>query len=349
MPPPPLPSKDAFRDSTKNSNPFAMRGGIAAIDEALSLWEKAHSLENALLVFRECRHWLIAKSTKQSENTALRREKVRELAGKAAMWMVHFDSKLGSALLEFERRKDAGPHIQAKPMPGVYAFERNAYLKSGKKFAPPSATRLDGYAQSLGSARQLPPNFPDFFSQLNEEQFKTLDKLCKEQHSVKYLKKIDRLRYMVRAGVDGKLRNYDFEEAATSGSGGWAYAMDRYGSLFVINQNTPGEQINHSTLNAGKEVICAGMIKIQAGFLKMISNNSGHYKPTQKELYNAVQMLVAERIDLSKTTVELWDYLQEVGRVHIWTFQAKDFRVSGRANGTEIGTAPVHAIPLRGE
>ena len=144
------------------------------------------------------------------DNTTLRRQQVNALLGKITMWLMHLDTRLGSALLEFERRKDGGAHIQAKPMPGVYATERTAYVKSKKTFAP-SATRLDGFAQDFGR--------------------------------------------------EGK---------------------------------------------------------------------------------------VSETADMALAKVELWDYMQEPGFVHIWEFAARNFRLDGHVNGTHVNRAAVQSIPLRG-
>jgi hypothetical protein len=97
------------------------------------------------------------------------------------------------------------------------------------------------------------------------------------------------------------------------------YAMDKYGNLMTMPSNlfVPHQgrtltndaspaQCNHSSLNAGSDVICAGMITFNAGYITMIDNNSGHYKPTPKQLRNAVRSLVeADNADLSQTSIEV--------------------------------------------
>jgi hypothetical protein len=47
----------------------------------------------------------------------------------------------------------------------------------------------------------------------------------------------------------------------------------------------------HSTLAGGKPVLCSGLMKVKEGKITYIDNNSGHYKPTSANLYNAVKKL----------------------------------------------------------
>jgi hypothetical protein len=67
------------------------------------------------------------------------------------------------------------------------------------------------------------------------------------------------------------------------------YACDRYGSLFLVqndmkDKNQNDLQLNHSTLLAGNEVLCAGTISIKKGALMGITNLSGHYQPDTNAL-----------------------------------------------------------------
>ena len=40
----------------------------------------------------------------------------------------------------------------------------------------------------------------------------------------------------------------------------------------------------------------------------LISNSRGHYKPKQRNLYNAIQVLAEEGVDFTNTVVEFHDY-----------------------------------------
>jgi hypothetical protein len=72
-----------------------------------------------------------------------------------------------------------------------------------------------------------------------------------------------------------------------------AYAMDLNGFLYArqVTDFADG-QFNHSSFMSGKPVICAGIIIVGVGgMLRMISNNSGHYRPTLGDLGRALAVL----------------------------------------------------------
>ncbi len=100
----------------------------------------------------------------------------------------------------------------------------------------------------------------------------------------------------------------------TSGSGTDfvdMYAMDRYGNMMSVKssqllQDSSGamSQFNHSSLNAGNDVICAGTIVIYEGKVKYLSNDSGHYKPSKKDLHDCLQAIVdEEHVELTDDAV----------------------------------------------
>ncbi|MEO7082664.1 MAG: hypothetical protein ABI442_02900, partial [Gemmatimonadaceae bacterium] len=115
--------------------------------------------------------------------------------------------------------------------------------------------------------------------------------------NVHYARKDERLREMMLVPLDGLLYTSDGNIC----NAGWnGYAMDLYGNLLVAkankswNHGVSGAQFNHSTLTAGLDVVCAGEIKIAKGLVEYISNESGHYKPSAKQLANCIFALVEE-------------------------------------------------------
>ncbi len=73
------------------------------------------------------------------------------------------------------------------------------------------------------------------------------------------------------------------------GQGMAAYVWTEEGELFIAQH---GEHIfHHSSFVSGRRVRCAGMIKIDQGRVAAISNNSGHYRPSQHHLLNLVRFL----------------------------------------------------------
>lgn len=74
------------------------------------------------------------------------------------------------------------------------------------------------------------------------------------------------------------------------------YVMDMSHRLFIPDGvRTGGGNFNHSSILAGKPVVCAGTLTINgAGKLTYIDNDSGHYKPDTAALQNAVRILFEE-------------------------------------------------------
>jgi len=101
------------------------------------------------------------------------------------------------------------------------------------------------------------------------------------------------------------------------------YAMDKYGNLITMKPDTrfkPSDrsyttagtvQHNHSSLNAGGDVISAGEIEFLNGQITYIDNASGHYKPSARQLQNCVRSLhFADDADLSQLKINAWDGTQ---------------------------------------
>jgi hypothetical protein len=95
-----------------------------------------------------------------------------------------------------------------------------------------------------------------------------------------------------------------------------AWAMDEYGNLLVkdftraqqINVNGVDVMFNHSSLAAGNDVICAGMIEINQGDVVLISNESGHYQPSAQKLANALLVMKEELgLDVENTVTSIKD------------------------------------------
>ena len=75
------------------------------------------------------------------------------------------------------------------------------------------------------------------------------------------------------------------------------WVMDRTSTLYVSSTPQPGI-FNHSSLVAGDSVVCAGEILVVNGVIKRISNSSGHYRPPDKALQNALDELVKQGVKL---------------------------------------------------
>jgi hypothetical protein len=126
----------------------------------------------------------------------------------------------------------------------------------------------------------------------------------------KYLRAEERIVALLFPNHNGLLENKDGVPVDTTWSLGNAvlYAMDKYGSLYAPYDDhvigLGGRYLNHTTILAGNDVVCAGMIKVIQGQLTFISNNSGHYKPTIDNLRSCVEFLEEDDVDLSQTAIE---------------------------------------------
>ncbi|WP_375446000.1 hypothetical protein [uncultured Fibrella sp.] len=206
-----------------------------------------------------------------------------------------------------------------KSMEQSYQPERSTYLAS-KKVKAVSGTGVhavhgDINSGSVAMMNQYPAKRSDAVSQalrkdvnlLTDADFKALDEYARKAKmhlDVVYTKREDRDKLMVF--VDGQGRLCDVNNVLISTNGPVLYAMDRYGNLFCEKEKTKrGVIYNHSSFNAGNDVICAGGIIIAAGVLMEIDNRSGHYQPSRDNLHNCVEVLQQEGVDLSQAAVSV--------------------------------------------
>jgi hypothetical protein len=86
------------------------------------------------------------------------------------------------------------------------------------------------------------------------------------------------------------------------------YAIDKFGNIYATkNWGSPTHSFNHSTFNAGKEVICAGTLKVKQGGLTELDNASGHYKPTRLNLHNAAHFFSAAGVDMRRVKITVYE------------------------------------------
>ena len=75
------------------------------------------------------------------------------------------------------------------------------------------------------------------------------------------------------------------------------YAMDYRGRLYI--GFAPGEQkFFHSSLTGGENVISAGTMLVKEGHILVVTNDSGHYTPRDKDLRNLLVQLQLRGVDL---------------------------------------------------
>ena len=142
--------------------------------------------------------------------------------------------------------------------------------------------------------------------------------MVSQKSEVNFVRKTDRVSKFL-AWCEGGLF-YKQNGIPLTSNGHELYAMDKYGSLITmpvglfyskttrVYDGNGDAQHNHSSLNAGADVICAGEIEFLNGKITYISNESGHYRPKARQLQNCVNSLnVADRADLSLCKVNVWN------------------------------------------
>jgi hypothetical protein len=174
---------------------------------------------------------------------------------------------------------------------------------------------------------------------LSPDQWRILDEIGRitgNSGSVQYEARDQRFDYMAIADDKGRLR--DSENRLINAREGNAYAMDEYGNFFQHNAEHRREgfkYFNHSTFNAGKDVICAGTLKIENGILRLITNETGHYKSTRENVANCVDVLYCEGVDLTNTDVRITVYFRGqdgLSYVNQHTYDALSFLMNPNGN-----------------
>ncbi|MDN5248270.1 MAG: hypothetical protein QWI36_04005 [Wolbachia endosymbiont of Tyrophagus putrescentiae] len=141
-----------------------------------------------------------------------------------------------------------------------------------------------------------------FFAEFNKEKER---RIIGTNVKVKHFTPEEQAEHALYVGKeeDGELRLYDvigklYDTTGKISKGqknSVAYAMTLDGRLVVHEHLDVGRcgdyAYRHSTLGGGKAILCSGLIRIKDGKITHIDNNSGHYKPTAANLYNAIQRL----------------------------------------------------------
>jgi len=315
MPEPVIMTLSEFKDATTPSTPWK-RGRdmyLRLVDLSLG---KFDSFRNKALVndkkfhaFRiatNCDTWMTAKAGKTTTQASERRVVVRQLGSQAWNYLQYW---------EFAARKAAQPqgYGNLKGMSPGYTAERTLYVASGKTQMPISGSYMHAASEDP-SAWAIIGN--KTFSQLTPLDYKRLDDYLQGEvtmvdpmdpggvaktnlsRTVLFLDKDERIKTLIL--IRGGLMYQDFDKTLNTGNFACAYVIDKYGNLYASRDVfQPGLSFNHSTFNAGKDVICAGILYTNQGRLTSIQNNSGHYKPTRDHLHNAVLLLNNQDLDFT--------------------------------------------------
>lgn len=308
---------------------------LEKIDTALKQYEKFYATmsppgKEQLIsdVLGACEAWLKKKSTRSgagSELFARRRWAIGDLA-KQAMADLYAIRQPSRAEAAFRKNKIETLSSPTREKPGTkaldagYARERDIYVQSGKAHSPISGSQVHGAHRALpndptSGARGVAA-FGKRFEDLSAADFKDIDRIAQANMMaghVSFMTKADRSAHIAipEGGrfVDGNGQRVNapanFDRLPQD-----MYAMDAYGNLFYKdpdNVTLPQDRginvtnFNHSSFNAGKAVVCAGMVTIVDGRLVWVDNNSGHYKPTKENLHTLITLFARDGVDISRT------------------------------------------------
>jgi len=332
--------KDRTKLDSKTHFFTSHRGkSISKIDNLISKYhgtgfhDEAGKAKALSLLLAACAHWLKEKAIKQSQSTVTRRLQIELLAREAFSELKGFKKASGLDHFNFNKGKNLQVPLHTKPLDRGYHLEREQFLNGSGK-TPIQGAKIDGafwHGQN---------NKEKWLSFLTKEDQKQRLRQMLEKNSwteltleeVGYLSLIseaglkqplDRVGFIdkrERAGqflVVYKGEKADFETVAgdpydTGDNAGKThmFAVDSYGNLFASRPDFEAKDKenkkvlwNHSSFNAGKDVVCAGHIKIVKGALVQVDTDSGHYKPQREELYSLLKIFQEEKIDLSRTEV----------------------------------------------
>jgi hypothetical protein len=147
-------------------------------------------------------------------------------------------------------------------------------------------------------------------------------------NEIKYLNESEREEYKV-GFVDGKLKYakgslIDTKSSSSHGRQGYfIFVMDQKGNIYTA----PTDLVqHHSSFLAGQAVASAGEIMVEAGILKVILDESGHYAPTKGKTKQFEDELKKHKVSL--TDVEK-NYKHMLSRKEIEKKGVKRERIKG--------------------
>ena len=340
-------SFDQFKTETNPKAVRKALSGIDEYLKEWAGMKDGRSIEQRLLHLRKianaCGDYLATKEGKQQKKAASRFgnpsarlvnriTKVKQLVGQVFLRMAFERYDYQKEVRSGPGTKLQGAAAQATGLKGSYAHERTNFVatKAGQNLAgTQTAVNPQGASfvhQKMAEHQAQPKQAPANVIAMLNKDFDTLTLLefnALQNHfsqgqqglghlpNVHFARKDERFRELMLVPLDGLLHMSDGSLCDVKWN---AYALDIYGNLLVAKANkswqhgASGAQFNHSTLAAGRDVICAGEIKIEKGLIGYISNESGHYKPTAAQLVNAILVLSEEyQLPLMESVTEVVD------------------------------------------
>lgn len=325
---PPIMGHKMFVVKTTTRSGAVVRSSLSGIDASLKSWHArpnkdnhAHNIPLLHRILAESAGWLHQKAGKiaaNSNNTMKRKRVVDELADQVMLrlkWEIFQKNKAGNyqALPNRPAARSLRPgHTNEK---GYYDARKD---RNPRGFSPNfgGGSMVDANMQAAGMMGGVPADAPPMvrqvfqqgtaFANLTSAQYEALAEYfltnnMSMQQPVHYARKAERINQNMLIVVSGRLQKQRGTNYTSANGGDFdMWAMDRYGNFMTTAANAQlmvgndPYQFNHSSLNAGNDVICAGKVRINDGIITHLDNESGHYQPTKQNLHDALICLVDE-------------------------------------------------------
>lgn len=137
-----------------------------------------------------------------------------------------------------------------------------------------------------------------------EDKGQFIDPITKQPWRVRYFSERMKARFelFIRDGLLVDKDGVKAQSAYDHESMSWENALiviDADHRIFHIPFEKRG-RYHHSSLSGGKDVIFAGTAAFHSGFIRELSDRSGHYKPTSQQTLAALRGLAAKGVDISQ-------------------------------------------------
>ncbi len=140
-----------------------------------------------------------------------------------------------------------------------------------------------------------------------ENKGQYIDPLTKEKWKVIYFSDAEKKNFEIIYknklfwANDGKKANSEFDSEALSFNHS-LIVIDKNFKIFTLPFEERGKY-HHSSLSAGEDILFAGTVAFSDGYIRELSDLSGHYKPTPEQTILILKELRRRGVDLSHLKV----------------------------------------------
>jgi hypothetical protein len=326
---------------------------LAAFDQVRNSYNLGVKSDALQTLLGQCAHWLKSKQIKVSSNSALRRNAILQLAQQTFDELKTMQRARGVDFYNLNKAITTGnqQNYQRKGLSAGYSNERQTYLANNKSAHPVAAGFVHagmanlphtGFGRNFGDQDRAQVALNKSFSALTPFDFELIASAYADSMNtgaadvVHFSDKSERSAHLmvVYPGYNNDFEDINGQPYDTVMLGGMnphaghMYAMDEYGTLFASEPQGLAKGTtywNHSSFNAGKDVVCAGMIRITNGALQYVDNASGHYKPGRQHLFELLSIFQAEGISLNGVSVGILEPSAVPNTLNLHTVTALNF------------------------